>query len=266
MAGKKKIINKDSAFLTRLIKLSSRESKSLQELGDEFGASRQTVSKWLSAKALPDIDQLEKIANYYKVSTDYLLGRCDTKSPDVNLKAAVEYTGLSEDAVEWLHAGLDEFECDGVVGLDEETKKENWAIVSALIQDKTFTQMIRHLKGISKEAYLEKILKILCDEYSDCDLPEEDHNFRYANQEDRKIVVNNHIHVLTTKRPWQKEEIQEWVNNMDDNALSNDVWKAMSSAEESNELHQFHAAKAINSYIDKLVEASYQKAERRFNK
>lgn len=265
MAGKKKEINRNSHFQARLIELNSQEPKSLEDLAAEFGAARQTVSKWMSGIAVPDINQLEKIADYYKVSTDYLLGRCDTKNPDVNLKAAVEYTGLSEAAVEWLHIGLDDFECDGI-GLPEEIKQENRDVVSALLQDKTFTRMIHHLKEISQEAYLEKIMKTLWNEYSDCDLPEEDPNFRYANQEDRKIVVTKHIHVLTTKRPWKKEEIQERVNNMDDNELSSDVVRAMLDAKQSNEVHQFHAAKAFSSYIDKLVEDSYRKAELRFNK
>ena len=178
----------------------------------------------------------------------------------------MEYTGLSEEAVEWLHIGLDDFECDGEVGLDEQTKQENWDAASALIQSEAFSKMIHHLKEVALEAYVEKILKILHDDYSDSDLPEEDPNFRYSSKEDRDIVVANHIHVLTTKRPWQKEEIQEWVAGMDDNALSCDVVKAMFAAEESNELHQFHAAKALAGYIDRLVAEGYRKAEQRFGK
>ena len=51
---------------------------------------------------------------------------------------------------------------------------------------------------------------------------------------------------------------------MDDNELSSDVLSAMLAAEQSNELHQFHAAKAFNSCIDQIVAASVQKAESRF--
>ena len=137
---------------------------------------------------------------------------------------------------------------------------------SALIQDRAFSNMIHRLKEISQEAYLEKILKILCDEYSDCDLPEDDPNFRYANQEDRKIVVENHIHVLSTKRPWEKDQIVEQVNGMDDNELSCDVMTAMFAAEQHHEVHQFHAAKAFNLYINQIVESSYKKAEHHFKK
>ena len=264
MAGKRKEINKNEVFLNRFRELDNQKPKSLDELAGIFGVTRQTVSKWMSGTSIPNIEALVKMANFYNVSADYLLGISDAVSADVNVKAAMEYTGLSEEAVEWLHIGLDDFECDGEVGLDDQTKKENWDAASALIQSEAFSKMIHHLKEVALEAYLEKILKILYEEYSECDLPEDDPNFRYANKEDRAIVVANHIHVLTMKRPWDKEHIEEWVKGMDDNALSLDVWKAMYSAKESNELHQFHASKAFTGYIDQLVEASYRKAEQRF--
>lgn len=266
MARKRNDINKNDVFLTRFAEEHMKKPRTLDELAAEFGVVRQTVSHWFLGDSTPNIDVLVKMCQFYNVSADYLLGLSDTKSSDANVKAAMGYTGLSESAVEWLHIGLDDFECDGDVGLDEQTKKENWAVVSELIQDKAFSQMIHHLKEISQEAYLEKILRILWDEYSECDLPEEDPNFRYANKEDRDIVVANHIHVLTTKRPWEKDKIQELVTSMDDNALSCDVVRAMFAAEQSNELHQFHAAKALTGYMDKLVADSHKKAENRFRR
>lgn len=39
------------------------------------------------------------LADYYGVSADYLLGRTDTRSPEADIKAACEFTGLSEQAV-----------------------------------------------------------------------------------------------------------------------------------------------------------------------
>lgn len=265
MAGKRKEINNNKVFLRRFRALVNQDPKSLDELAKEFGASRQTVSKWLSGDSIPNIDALVKMAKLYNVSTDYLLGVSDTMSADVSVKAAMEYTGLSEAAVEWLHIGLDDFECDGV-GLVDDMKKENLDAASDLIQHGAFTNMIHHLKEISMEAYLEEILTTLNDEYTECDLPEEDPNFRFAKKEDRDIVVANHIHVLTMKRPWEKDKIQEFIKGMDDDALVSDVMNAMLSAEQSNELHQFHASKAFNGYIDHLVEASKQRARERFGK
>lgn len=265
MGRKKKEFNSNGTFQKRFRELYNKKRATQKEMAIALGMSRPTIAGWLDGKNIPDIISLAQMAQFFNVSADYLLGLSDQMSPDVNLKAAAEYTGLSEDAVEWLHIGLDDFECDGA-GLDDETKKANLDTASALIQDSMFTKMIHHLKEISQEAYLEKILKILWNDYSECDLPEEDPNFRYANKEDRDIVVANHIHILTTKRPWEKDAIQEWVAGMDDNALSCDVVRAMFSAEESNELHQFHAAKAFAGYIDRMVEKSYQQAEERFKK
>ena len=202
---------KKQTFLERFRDLFNEKGCSQVELANAIGSARGTVATWLDGKTAPNVYMVKALAEYFSVSADYLLCISDTRSSDVNVKAAMEYTGLSESAVEWLHIGLDDFECDGEEGLDVQTKKENWAVVSELIQDKAFSKMIHHLKEIAQEAYLETILKILWDEYSECDLPEEDPNFRYASKEDRDIVVANHIHVLTTKRPWQKEEIQEWM-------------------------------------------------------
>lgn len=255
---------KNQTFLERFRDLFNEKGCSQVELANAIGSARGTVATWLDGKTAPNVYMVKALAEYFSVSADYLLCISDTRSSDVNVKAAMEYTGLSEEAVEWLHIGLDDFECDGEVGLDEQTKKENWDAASALIQSEAFSKMIHHLKEVALEAYVEKILKILYDDYSDSDLPEEDPNFRYASKENRDIVVANHIHVLTTKMPWEKERIQEWVNGMDDNALSCDVMKAMFAAEQSSEIHQFHAAKAFTGYIDRLVEASYRKAEQRF--
>lgn len=43
------------------------------------------------------------LAKHYGVSTDYLLGISDTRSIDTEVKAVTQYTGLSEDNVNYLH-------------------------------------------------------------------------------------------------------------------------------------------------------------------
>ena len=46
---------------------------------------------------------LRCLADFYGVSTDYLLGISDEKTPDTNARAVIAYTGLSEDNVLTLH-------------------------------------------------------------------------------------------------------------------------------------------------------------------
>ena len=45
-----------------------------QELADAIGVSFQTISKWETAASMPDITLLPPLAEYFRVSTDQLLG------------------------------------------------------------------------------------------------------------------------------------------------------------------------------------------------
>ena len=264
MGRKKKEFNSDGTFQRRFRELYNVNRTTQKELAIALDVSRPTIAGWLDGKNIPDIISLAHLAQFFNVSADYLLGLSDQMSPDVSLRAAAEYTGLSESAVEWLHIGLDDFECDGE-GISEETKVQNLKAASALIVNKAFTNMIHHLKDVSMEAYFEKVLWILYSEYSECGSAEDDSEFRYANSEDRDIVIANLIHVFEVQSPWDKEKIIEYVKGLDsDDKLAADVISAYMSAKESNELHQFHAAKAFNSYIDQIIEASIRKAESRF--
>ena len=44
------------------------------EFAKEIGVSKQCVSNWENDNVLPSIEMLIKIADYFKVSTDFLLG------------------------------------------------------------------------------------------------------------------------------------------------------------------------------------------------
>ncbi len=61
-----------SKTLTRLIK-DNRISQS--ELASELNTHRQNVYQWVSGKTVPRNDMLSKIADYFEVSIDYLLGK-----------------------------------------------------------------------------------------------------------------------------------------------------------------------------------------------
>ena len=50
------------------------EQKALAKL---LGVSEQTILRWENNVVEPDIKSLIKIANYFDVTTDYLLGRVD---------------------------------------------------------------------------------------------------------------------------------------------------------------------------------------------
>lgn len=77
--------------------------KTQDTLAKETGRTRQTVSQYVNGISESGYDILVKIADYFGVSTDYLLGRSTIKTVDTSAQAAIEYTGLSEENVIILH-------------------------------------------------------------------------------------------------------------------------------------------------------------------
>lgn len=58
------------------------------ELAAVLGVSKQCVSNWENGYIQPSVDMLIKIAKFFNVSTDYLLG--------ISSESVVDVTGLSE--------------------------------------------------------------------------------------------------------------------------------------------------------------------------
>ncbi len=93
--------NYNSPFAVRLREICNGRTQ--QEIADGAGITRQNLGRFLLGETKPDTDTLEKLAKYFNVSTDYMLGLTDNKTTDTDLRAVCEYTGLSEKAAENLH-------------------------------------------------------------------------------------------------------------------------------------------------------------------
>ena len=72
-------------------------------LADYLGCSIQAVNQYKQGTAYPKTENLIKIADFYHVSVDYLLGITDIPNRDSNVTAVCQYIGLSPDTVEFLH-------------------------------------------------------------------------------------------------------------------------------------------------------------------
>ncbi len=95
---------KNTVFCNRLNTLFYNKKESQEAAAKVFNTSRQTFGNWLAGRNQPDFETLIKIAKYYNVSTDYLLGITNVSSIDNEVRTAVEVTGLSEKAVNSLKA------------------------------------------------------------------------------------------------------------------------------------------------------------------
>lgn len=57
----------------------SKQKVTQKVIADVCGVQRQSVSCWMNGETRPDILSLAKIAKYFNLSTDYLLGLTDIK-------------------------------------------------------------------------------------------------------------------------------------------------------------------------------------------
>lgn len=64
-------------FLERISRLCSDKNLTFYKLEKELGWGQSTISRW--ATSSPSADKLQKIADYFNVSVDYLLGREEIK-------------------------------------------------------------------------------------------------------------------------------------------------------------------------------------------
>ena len=69
-------------FIFRLRKLLEQNNITQKELSLRIGVRDVTVSRYFSGQRIPRTDVIVSIANYFKVSTDYLLGISDIKNPN----------------------------------------------------------------------------------------------------------------------------------------------------------------------------------------
>ena len=67
-------------FGKRLYQLRKEKNLSQEDLAEQLGVSRQSVSRWENGSASPDFDKTAQIAELFGVSTDYLIRGKDAPS------------------------------------------------------------------------------------------------------------------------------------------------------------------------------------------
>ncbi len=86
--------------LSGLLQAVKSEKGIIQEdVAKATGITRQSLGKWANGENVPDILDLKKLAEYFGVSADYLLGLTDNSTTDMELQAVCNYTGLSDNTI-----------------------------------------------------------------------------------------------------------------------------------------------------------------------
>lgn len=90
----------------RVKELSENRGENIKTVAVKLGFSENALYKWKNQS--PKSETLEKVADYFNVSTDYLLGRTDQKNlPEDN---TVHTIAAHHDGEEWTEEELEEIE------------------------------------------------------------------------------------------------------------------------------------------------------------
>ena len=71
-------------FSYNLVSLMEENNMKQNVVAEKIGVSEVTISRYISGKRTPRLDIIIKIANLFKVSTDYLLGITSNSSQSLN--------------------------------------------------------------------------------------------------------------------------------------------------------------------------------------
>ena len=74
-------------FFDRFTYLAQQKNESTTSLGTQLGFSKSTISQWRNRKSVPGGKSLDRLASFFDVSVDYLLGKSDIPNADKDLTA-----------------------------------------------------------------------------------------------------------------------------------------------------------------------------------
>lgn len=109
------------------------------------------------------IEYLRILADYYNVSTDWLLGLTNIEVPDGNARQACNYTGLSPQNIEYFHNWTDPDSLDGKAFL---------LFLNTLLEGLDFQLLTDHIYDFYTSILAENVFQILQNDYATADREE----------------------------------------------------------------------------------------------
>lgn len=93
------------ALFERIQSLAKKRGKSIQDIAEELGFSKNLFYRWKTSE--PKARDLEKVADYFGVSVDYLLGREEQTKKDPLTYYRMDTSGMTEDQIKILREKLE---------------------------------------------------------------------------------------------------------------------------------------------------------------
>lgn len=83
----------ESAVFERIIDLCKERNVTVKKLSEDLGFAESLIRKWKSTSS-PSIDKVRMVAEYFDVSTDYLIGLSDVREPAEKLIGDDDFVSL----------------------------------------------------------------------------------------------------------------------------------------------------------------------------
>lgn len=138
--------------------------KTQEELAKEIGVRASSLSDWINDSSTPTIDQLYKVAKFFDVPADYLIGLSNVQTLNTNLQATEKLTRLTGKAIERLGYNpkfkpMSPEEAERAIK-EKKLKRRAWtdeeiALLSQMIEDDSLLKIISHINNYRKWAKMD---------------------------------------------------------------------------------------------------------------
>lgn len=116
----------------KIRELRQEKGLTIKDLSENLNIKEPTLSKYERSEREPNIDSLIKIADYFEVSVDYLIGRSDCKKQDY--QPIADLLGIDDKTIEILLS---------LVKTESQIKEMD--ILEAIIQNRFFPNLINQI-------------------------------------------------------------------------------------------------------------------------
>lgn len=89
--------------MIRIKELRTEMHKSLRDVASELNISYSSLSKYERGDQQPSYETLMKMADYFNVTTDYIIGYTDIRTKNIEDRAIAERTGLTLRSIDMLY-------------------------------------------------------------------------------------------------------------------------------------------------------------------
>ena len=132
-------------FSTRLKYIRKNNKKTQQDMANFLNIQRSTYGEYERGKIMPPMDKIQKLADYFDVSVDWLMGNTNFETHDERKKAATDVEDISRNIktmIEKLQKEQHALTFDGEL-LDEDSRE---LLISSLENSLKMAQMINKRK------------------------------------------------------------------------------------------------------------------------